>query len=308
MTQNESRHCSNNRRRTLVAKCDCTLVFGLSIIAGLGVHAARAGEAPASAAADKSGFTLFNPTPRPLLRELNTDRPDVTESPITVDAGHIQVEASFVEYTHDRTGAVRSDTLSILPANIKLGLTNNVDLQLVFEPFIRQKSRTGGGGTERLDGFGDTQLRLKVNFWGNDGGDTAFGLMPFIQLPTASDDLTSGHVEGGLIVPFSAKLPGEFEIGMMAGVDVVRDERNEGYGAEFIHTVTVSRKLVGELEGYVEYVGVSPIDTGEGYLAYFSTGLTFGLTDDIQLDGGLLLGLSDAAEDYTVFAGISIRL
>ena len=35
------------------------------------------------------------------MREFNTDRPDVTESPFTVDAGHWQLELSFVEYTHN---------------------------------------------------------------------------------------------------------------------------------------------------------------------------------------------------------------
>lgn len=34
---------------------------------------------------DKSQFSLFNPTPRELWRDLSADRPDFTESPITVD-------------------------------------------------------------------------------------------------------------------------------------------------------------------------------------------------------------------------------
>jgi len=40
--------------------------------------------APAFAAetmADKSDYTLFNPTPKAQMRELSTDRPDTTESP-----------------------------------------------------------------------------------------------------------------------------------------------------------------------------------------------------------------------------------
>src|SRR5256885_9928210 len=36
---------------------------------------------------NKSDFNLFNPTPPELMREFNTDRPDKTESPYTVDAG-----------------------------------------------------------------------------------------------------------------------------------------------------------------------------------------------------------------------------
>lgn len=40
---------------------------------------------------DKSMYTLFRQTPRSQMRELTTDRPDKTESPITVDAGHFQI-------------------------------------------------------------------------------------------------------------------------------------------------------------------------------------------------------------------------
>src|SRR6185295_420185 len=58
---------------------------------------------------EKEGYTLFNPTPESLLRGLNTDRPDVTESPFTVDAGHFQTELSFVEYTYDYDHGSRTD-------------------------------------------------------------------------------------------------------------------------------------------------------------------------------------------------------
>jgi hypothetical protein len=43
-------------------------------------------EEPAVGVVDKSQFHLFNPTPKALMRELSTDRPDQTESPYTVDA------------------------------------------------------------------------------------------------------------------------------------------------------------------------------------------------------------------------------
>src|SRR4051794_4246357 len=67
-------------------------------------------------AQDKSQFTFFNPTPVDQMREMNTDRPDATESPYTVDAGHFQVEFSLVEYTYDRTNGVETEGFSVLPA------------------------------------------------------------------------------------------------------------------------------------------------------------------------------------------------
>jgi hypothetical protein len=41
-------------------------------------------------------------------RGLSTDRPDVTESPYTVPAGRLQLEASFVEYARAATSTSSS--------------------------------------------------------------------------------------------------------------------------------------------------------------------------------------------------------
>ncbi|HEY9247818.1 MAG TPA: transporter, partial [Rariglobus sp.] len=135
-----------------------------------------------TARADKSACTLFDPTPRDLMRELSTDRPDQTESPYTVDAGHWQIEFDFVNYTYDRDAGVRSETWNIAPVNVKLGLTNTADLQVIFDSYSTGRVRSAGATVPTRD-WGDITLRLKQNLWGNDGGDTAFALMPFVKLP-----------------------------------------------------------------------------------------------------------------------------
>src|SRR5438093_6841318 len=70
---------------------------------------------------DKRQYHLFNPTPRAFLRELSTDRPDKTESPYTVDAGHFQIEMDLVSYSRDRdthAGAdTRVDSWAVAPIN-----------------------------------------------------------------------------------------------------------------------------------------------------------------------------------------------
>ncbi len=142
--------------------------------------------------ADKSGFHLFNPTPRNQMREMNTDRPDKTESPYTVDAGHFQLEMDLANYTHDRDtsggGDTRTDSWAIAPVNLKAGLCDSMDLQLVLETYNRVRTEDRAAGTvRRQSGFGDVTVRLKKNFWGNDGGKTAFGLLPFVKLPANQD-------------------------------------------------------------------------------------------------------------------------
>ena len=73
-----------------------------ALFMALGTGIAEAGE-PAAAGIDQKGqYTLFNPTPDRLLRDLTTDRPDATETPFTVDAGHIQFETSLFGHLRSR--------------------------------------------------------------------------------------------------------------------------------------------------------------------------------------------------------------
>jgi hypothetical protein len=257
-------------------------------------------------AEEKGGYTLLNPTPRALMRDLDTDRPDTTESPITVDAGHFQAEFSFVEFTHDRTAGVTTDTLAVLPSNLKVGLLNNVDLQVVIEPYVNE--RTGGrGAAARRDGFGDTEVRLKVNLLGNDGGPVAFGVMPFAKFPTATHGLGNDHYEGGLILPVKFKMPADFDLGAMLEIDVIRDA-GDGYGTALLHSVTLGHPIVGDLSGYIEYAGTSFVGAGATYQAIVGTGLVYNVGKDAEVDVGVNVGLSDSADDFEVFAGMSFRI
>lgn len=236
-------------------------------------------------------YDLFHPVPREKMREMHTDRPDTTESAYTVDVGHLQIEMDFARYSRDSG----SEAWAFATTNFKLGLTSRLDLQVVVPAFQRVR-----GGAE---GFGDLTFRLKANLWGNGGGSTAMAVMPFLKLPTAADGLGNDEVEGGLIIPFAAELPGGWGFGAMLEVDFLADE--DGRYAEWIASATVGRDLIGDLGGFLELVSVA--SEREGWAATFNAGLTYALTEDIQLDAGVGFGLTEAAEDFGAFAGMSIR-
>lgn len=278
---------------------------GMLVTCLLFVSSVDADDAPLPA--DKSQYNLFNPTPPPLMRPLSADRPDVTESPYTVDAGHFQLEMSFVDFTYDDTDGVRTQTWTAAPMNLKLGILNNVDMQLVLDPYINSHLYESGSPDLRLDGFGDMQLRVKVNLWGNDSGATALAVMPFMQFPTASDDLGSERVEGGVIVPLVIGLPDEVSLGLMLELDIIYDDEDDDYNAELVQTASLSRALAGPLSGYVEYIGVATFDPGN-YDVLIGTGLTWAVSDDVQLDAGIVVGLTDDANDFQALTGITIRI
>ena len=89
---------------------------------------------------------------------------------------------------------------------------------------------------------------------------------------------------------------------------VVRDEANDDYGFTLLHTVSFGHDIVGPLAGYVEYIGEASHRTGAGYQASVGFGLTYGLSADVQLDGGANVGISRDADDVVLFAGMSFRL
>lgn len=247
-----------------------------------------------TAPVDKQAFNLFDPTPNSLLRELRTDRPDKTESPYTVDAGHFQLEMDVVSYTRDGSEA----SFAIAPVNLKMGLLNNVDLQFIAETYNIQRDRAG---------YGDALVRLKVNFWGDDGGATAFGIMPFVKFPTSQHGLGNFAVEGGIIFPLAIELPRDFDLGAMTEVDYIRNADNSGYHQEFINSVTIGHAIVGKLSGYAEFFSAVSTERDAEWVGSFDFGFTYELTPNVQLDAGLNIGLTRAADDINPFVGISVR-
>src|SRR5688572_6289959 len=262
-------------------------------------------------AADKDQYHLFNPTPPDLMREMSTDRPDKTESPYTVDAGHFQLEMDVLSYSYDRDNGLPGDTrvesLSIAPVNLKVGLCNRADLQVVIDTYTSVRTHVRATRqVERQRGFGDITMRLKANMWGNDEGRTALALMPFVKLPTNQDDLGNNSVEGGLIAPFAMDLGAGWGMGVMTEVDVVRGDRG-GHNPEFINTITVGHNIVGDLDGYVEFFSAVSTEDDSEWVGTFDMGLTYGLTEDIQLDAGVNIGVTRSADDWNPFLGLSWR-
>ena len=137
--------------------------------------AAPAVRAQQTSLPDKNGYTLFNPTPVQYLRELSADRPDKTDCPFTVDAGHFQLEMDFANFAYDAPAAahdkLKAEDYQLAPMNVKVGALNNADFQLVLQPCQWQRIGDKTTGTvENNAGFGGIVPRVKVDLIGNAGG------------------------------------------------------------------------------------------------------------------------------------------
>jgi hypothetical protein len=176
-----------------------------------------------------------------------------------------------------------------------------------LQPHTYVHTSDPAAGVSKRRGFGDITTRVKWNLWGNDGGETAFALMPYLKLPTNQDQLGNRSVEGGLIAPLAVELPAGWGMVLMTQFDVVRNEASSGYHPEFVNSVSFSHDLIGDLGGYVEFFSKVSTERGSAWEGTVDLGLTYALTKNVQLDAGINFGLTRAADDFNPFIGLSWR-
>lgn len=243
---------------------------------------------------------LFNPVPREQLRELSTDRPNATESPYTVDAGHLQIEIEPVALTLDRGAGADTTTVSWFTTFLRLGVLPFADVQLGIEPYSRIVVEDGD---EELvsDGRGAITVRMKFNLWGNDSGPTAFCIVPYVVQ-------VDGGVDIGLNQGFAGELPAGFGYGFMLEEDLVRIDDDGTRGLELVASAVLGRELVEPLAGFIELAWkVATYDSERSALA-FNAGATIAVLADLQLDAGTRIGLAGPIADLEFYLGVSARL
>ncbi len=163
------------------------------------------------------------------------------------------------------------------------------------------------GRRERKAGLGDLTMRVKLNFWGNDGGPTAFAIIPFVKIPTNQNGLGNNATEGGVIFPLAVELPLGWRMGVQTELDINRDANGSGYHPEFINSVTVGHDIIGNLGGYIEFFSLVSTDTGSPWIGTVDMGFMYKVADNIQIDAGVNIGVTTAAEDVNPFVGLSLR-
>jgi hypothetical protein len=193
-----------------------------------------------------------------------------------------------------------------MPFNFKMGLTHDTDMQIVYGAFSHSRTSVDSVVDEE-DGLGDVTLRLKHNVWGNDGGKTAFALMPFLKVPTNTLASLNNDVEGGLIAPLAVDLGHGMGLGLMTEIDILKSEDGKGYEPVFINSTTVSFELTQRLGMYVEAYIERSVENGAETIVTLDGGITYAVTNDLQLDAGANVGVTKAADDLNVFAGLSRR-
>lgn len=248
-------------------------------------------------------YTLFNSVPKSLMREMETDRPDVTESPYTVDAGHIQYEADVIRLKREESEQTRTKTLLINQANVKIGITASTAIQIGFQSYgVQNETDKKSGDISKTRGFGDITLRIKQNITGNNNGNFVMALLPYANIPSSQYDDES-RFEYGLIVPMLYKFAGEWNLGFQVEVDRLKDQDLPEMHTEFLQTLTISHPLTKSIDGIAETYYTYDFKAHE-FSNYINAALQMEVAKNFKLDAGLNYGLQHHAEKH-YFIGFS---
>lgn len=260
---------------------------------------------------DKSKYNLFCPVPHEKLREMSTDRPDKTEGPLTIDPGHYQLEFDMATYTYNKNKSdnTRTNSYTVFAPNLRIGLLHNLELSLVLPSFNSVKTKDDTAGTTtKNQGVGDTFVRLKYNFWGNDGNDkTAFGVIPFVKIPTNQDQLGNRSYDGGLLFTLGIDLANNFGLGLMSGAEYNRGDQVDKHVFNFINSASLGYDFTEKFSSFVELYTERSNEPGSRWIVTADFGATYALTDYWQIDAGAYVGLTPTADNITPFIGMSLR-
>jgi len=254
----------------------------------------------------RKGYSIFKPMPKRLFREeMETDRPNVTETPHTVEAGHLQYEADLFKFKNEKSEDSREHSWLVNQANLKLGLFTNTALQLIVQTYGTESNMAlTGGNKERKAGFGDITMRIKQNLYGNYGSNFSIAVMPYIKFPTNTYSDNKMYEEG-LIIPMLLKLPHDWKIGVQVEGDNLKDDNTDARHRQLLQSVVLSHVFFKKLEVLGETYYTYNFKERQ-MLNFADAALEYEIAHDVKIDIGINYGLQSLAhKDY--FAGIAFR-
>ena len=235
-----------------------------------------------------------------------TDRPDFTEASSTVGLGVAQIEFGYT-YTLNDDGGVRDIGNSIGEPLLRYGILAEW-LELRFAVFPVSNNRATGAARNTTNGVEDLYLGLKIGLTPQECWLPEMALIPQATVPLGDPVFSDDQIQPGVNWVYAWELNDRFSTAGSSQFNRASDETTGDSYTEFAQSWTVGMSLTECVEAYAEWYALFPsgADTATPE-HYFNGGFTYLLTDNVQYDVRAGVGLNEAADDYFVGTGLSVR-
>lgn len=219
-------------------------------------------------------------------------RPTVSNPAALPVPGYVELEFGALRI---KGGEARRRTSATVLA--KYAFSENFGLLIGGEPRVHQANHNG----DFLHGAGDTSMTLKFRHELDD--DSALGLETGVKAATAKTGIGSGKTDYLLNIIYSRQM-GDYALDLNLGYPRFGvTEPSEGRHG-LVWAAAFGGPVAGKWGAAVELSGTAR--QGERHSPQFLTALTYNISRQTVLDGGVAFGLSSAAPNLTMFVGLTL--
>jgi hypothetical protein len=237
---------------------------------------------------------------------LVTDRPDFTESSVTVGYGVVQLESGYT-LTYDSEGNDSTTSHSFPETLLRIGMFAEwfewrIDWNYAAETVDI------GGVENSADGAEDLVLGMKFALTPQECLLPETAIILQMSVPTGSSDFTSDEVLPGFNYLYGWDITEEWSTGASTAINGATDDETTDIFTEFSQSWTVGHPLSDKWNSYAEWFVIVPISADTNRTEnYFNGGFTYLFNNDLQWDIRAGVGLNDAADDFFAGSGLSFR-
>ena len=233
---------------------------------------------------------------------LVTDRPDFTEASSTVGLGVAQLEFGYT-YLFDNDGTDQTIGHSIGEPLLRVGVLANWFELRIATNYINES--VNGATTTGVD---DLYLGVKLGLTPQEGILPEMALIPQAKVPAGDDPFSADEFLPGVNWIYGWEITDCIGLAGSTQFNRARDEGDFASYTEWAQSLAASCSLTDRIGTYAEWFALFPHSaTTAKPEQYFNGGFTYLVNNNIQWDIRAGVGLNDAAADYFMGTGFSIR-
>jgi hypothetical protein len=224
------------------------------------------------------------------------DRPDFTESAVTITPGRVQIEAGLT-----RTSEGDVESTEVGEVLLRIGLLPALEARVGLGSWARIDAPAGD-----VDGLTDLDLGAKLALLEGAGARPTVAVIGAVSLPTGAEGVGSEEAEPVAILAAEWELTEA--VGMGTNLGWSRPAGGEGRFDRAWISAALGVSLDDRWGWFLEGYGFGQEKDGGDATGHADTGVTYRVHDDLQLDARVGKSFRGEADDWFAGLGVVLRI
>ena len=245
---------------------------------------------------------------------LIADRPNRTASAAIVPSEQVQLEVGWT-FSQAETLDFRTRKHALLGALARIGVGERLEARIGFAGWMFEDNTPPTGPSFDRSGAGDIDVGFKLKLADPQLGRPDVAVIGTVRLPTGEAPFQRLRTDPAVRLAFAHELGDGVGIGYNVGVEWntecdprAADACVEKTFTDYVYTVTFQFSVSEGLSAFAESFGTVEFNDARTSAHALDAGFTYLVRDNLQLDASGGIGVNDAAGDWFVGAGVSVRL